>query len=61
MSDFHITDNILKEYTGLDEYITIPKGVTSIGDFAFFNCNLLKNLKLPLSFDKDYYKIIGTY
>ena len=35
--DFEITDGVLVKYNGRDTEVTIPAGVTAIGDRAFFN------------------------
>ncbi len=35
--DFEITDGVLEKYNGRDTEVTIPAGVTAIGDRAFFN------------------------
>ena len=43
-----IVDGVLKYFapTGLTEY-TIPDGVTTIGDRAFYNCQNLKSITIP--------------
>ena len=41
-SDFEIRDGVLVRYYGQDEKVTIPKSVTSIGDYAFDDCTSLK-------------------
>ena len=38
-----------KELTGLPEGFTIPEGVTSIGNYAFFYCTALKSVSIPSS------------
>ena len=40
-NDFVIENGVLKKYKGKDPVVTVPDGVTSIGDEAFEYC---KNL-----------------
>ena len=47
--DFVIEAGVLKDYTGSDENVVIPDGVTSIGEEAFFECSSLKNVTIPES------------
>lgn len=44
---FEIVDGVLKKYSGSGGNVTIPKGVTSIGDKAFSSCRGLKNVTIP--------------
>ena len=37
-NDFNIKDGVLLKYNGSDTVVTIPDGVTSIGDNAFEGC-----------------------
>ena len=46
-NDFVIKNGILKEYTGFDSHVIIPDGVTSIGDWAFANCDSIKSITIP--------------
>ena len=47
MKDFLIEDGMLKKYLGTDANVTIPSGVTGIGDLAFDGCKSLTNVKIP--------------
>ena len=49
VSDFAITDGVLTKYNGAGGAVTIPSGVTSIGDFAFRNCSALTSVTIPSS------------
>ncbi len=40
--DFEIKDGVLKRYWGNDEEVTIPDGVTEIGDSAFVDMQMLE-------------------
>ncbi len=46
-NDFVIENGVLKEYKGKDSVVTVPDGVTSIGEWAFSNCSGLKSVTLP--------------
>ena len=46
-SDFVITDGVLTQYNGTDAVVTIPSGVTKIGDRAFKGCTALTGLVIP--------------
>lgn len=46
-SDFNIIDNVLVEYLGSESIVTIPEGVTSIGDYAFYYCTPLESVIIP--------------
>lgn len=46
-SDFVITKRVLEVYLGSDEAVTIPYGVTSIGNYAFGNCIFLTSVVIP--------------
>lgn len=41
-NDFVIKDGVLEEYTDNDSVVTIPEGITSIGESSFSNCESLK-------------------
>ncbi|WP_164997147.1 leucine-rich repeat domain-containing protein [Clostridium minihomine] len=47
-SDFVIKSGVLTEYKGTDETVTIPEGVTSIGESAFYN-KPIKQVVFPKS------------
>ena len=50
MSDFQIKDGILTRYLGEDApFLSIPEGITRIGDEAFWNCVELQKIELPKS------------
>ena len=45
--DFLIEDGVLTEYRGNGGDVTIPNGVTSIGEMAFWYCSDLKSITIP--------------
>lgn len=47
MSDFVIENDVLVEYTGQDQHVVIPDGVSSIGDSAFEWCESLESVVIP--------------
>ena len=47
MNDFIIEDGVLTKYNGKDSDVTIPDGVTSIGNEAFKFCDHLTNITIP--------------
>jgi len=46
-SDFEITDGVLTRYTGNGGDVSIPEGVTEIGDYAFGGCHSLLSVTMP--------------
>ena len=48
-NDFIIENGILKEYTGSDEVVVIPEGVTEIGGSAFKYQHKLTKIVFPES------------
>lgn len=48
-SDFTIENGVLKKYNGSGGSVTIPNGVTAIGDYAFERCNTVTSVILPNS------------
>ena len=46
-SDFIIENGVLKKYVGPGGDVTIPDGVTSIGNEAFWGCGSLTSITLP--------------
>ena len=46
-SDFQITNGVLTKYTGPGGDVVVPEGVTSIGDWAFGECESLTSIVLP--------------
>lgn len=47
MADFQIENGVLVKYTGASGDTTVPEGVTSIGDFAFSECENVVSVVLP--------------
>jgi len=47
--DFQMDGTVLVRYRGNAAQVTIPAGVTAIGDFAFFMCNNLTSVTIPSS------------
>ncbi len=47
MADFQIENGVLVKYTGAGGDVTVPEGVTSIGDFAFSECESIVSVVLP--------------
>jgi len=50
--DFTINHGVLEKYVGNDSDITIPLGVSAIGDDAFSGNNTLKSVYIPEGIDK---------
>ncbi len=46
-SDFLIENGVLTRYTGNGGDVTIPDGVTEIGERAFFDCASLTSIRIP--------------
>ncbi len=46
-SDFVIENGVLKSYTGAEETVTVPEGVTEIGDLAFAENATVRQIILP--------------
>jgi len=58
--DFEMNGTVLKRYLGNAENVTIPEGVTAIGDSAFSRCTELTSVTIPSSvtsigYDAFYY------
>ncbi len=49
LSDFIIENGVLKKYVGPGGDVTIPEGVTNIGDGAFWVCKSLASVTIPES------------
>lgn len=45
--DFIVENGVLMKYTGSDETVVIPEGITEIGPFAFKDCISLVNITIP--------------
>lgn len=43
-----VANSMFKDFSNL-EYVEIPEGITSIGDYAFQNCTALKEVTIPES------------
>ena len=52
-SDFVIENGVLVEYIGQGGAVTIPNGVTSIGDRAFLHCENLASITIPNSITRN--------
>ena len=46
-SDFVIENGVLEKYVGPGGDVVVPEGVTSIGDWAFEDCEKLQSITLP--------------
>lgn len=46
-ADFEIVNGELKKYKGQSTNVTIPDGVTSIGNAAFWYCSNLESITIP--------------
>ena len=46
-SDFEIKDGVLVKYTGVDNNVVIPRGVTEIGDFIFSSDKNVESVTIP--------------
>ena len=55
-SDFVIENGVLKKYTGDNEIVVIPDGVTQIGYAVFRNCEFMIEIHFPKSL-----KVINEY
>ena len=47
--DFTIRNGVLERYEGDDKVVTIPEGVTCIGEGAFWGCSKLRRVTIPES------------
>lgn len=56
MGSFEVFYHQLKKYTGNDECVVIPEGITEIKDYAFSDCSSLKKIIIP-----DHVTDIGDY
>ena len=45
--DFEIKDGVLVKYKGNDGNVVIPQSVTSIGNYAFYDCTSLTSITIP--------------
>jgi tetratricopeptide (TPR) repeat protein len=46
-ADFEIKDGVLVKYKGMGGNVTVPKGVTAIGERAFYLSSLLNTVHIP--------------
>ena len=46
---FKIEDGVLRTYKGKKKNVVIPKGVTSIGSLAFYECDSFESIVIPKS------------
>jgi hypothetical protein len=49
VGDFLMNGTTLAKYYGIANNVTIPAGVTAIGDYAFFTCTSLTSVTIPSS------------
>lgn len=56
MGSFEVFYHQLKKYTGNDECVVIPEGITEIKDYAFSDCSSLQKIIIP-----DHVTDIGDY
>jgi len=49
VGDYVVVNNLLIYYKGTSSTVTIPTGVTSIGDMTFFYCDFITSLSIPSS------------
>lgn len=52
LNDFEVENGVLIKYTGNEEHVVIPEGVTEIGEFAFGGQTGIIDVKLPSSLTK---------
>ena len=45
--DMIVKDGVLLKYCGAETNLTIPKGVTKIGEYAFYDCSSLVGVTIP--------------
>lgn len=48
-NDFVIKNGVLEEYKGSSSVVVIPDSVTSIGEYAFYDCSRLTSIVIPNS------------
>lgn len=48
-NDFVIKNGVLKKYRGNSSVVVIPDSVTSIGEYAFYDCSRLTSIVIPNS------------
>ncbi len=46
-ADFYIVNGVLKQYSGRDETVTVPEGVSVIGKSAFKENKTIRSVILP--------------
>lgn len=57
--DFRIEDSTLTAYVGNDTFVSIPDGITEIGEGAFADNKTLKSVEIPIGIEEIAYNAFG--